>query len=232
MLYGRSDFMAIKQDLKGQKFGRLTALYTVPNNNYRTRWHCICDCGNTKDVLQQHLVNGHVRSCGCLHVERNREKLARLNASMNRESHSETKTRLYHIWISIKSRCFDEHSTSFPNYGGRGITVCQEWASSYLSFKEWAVVNGYNDKLSIDRINVDGNYCPDNCRWATGSVQQFNKRKPRRNTSGYVGISWNKKEKVWVAYITKDYIMHHLGSFHSLDEAIAARKAAEYQYFG
>lgn len=224
--------MAIKQDLKGQKFGRLTALYTVPNNNYRTRWHCVCDCGNTKDVLQQNLVNGHVRSCGCLLVERNKEKLAVLNESMQRESHHETKTRLYHIWINIKSRCFDEGSTAFKHYGGRGITVCREWATSYLSFKEWAIANGYSDELSIDRINVDGNYCPENCRWVSGSIQQFNKRKPRRNTSGHVGISWNKEAGKWYSYITKDYVMHFLGSFDSLDDAIAARKAAEIQYFG
>lgn len=224
--------MAIKQNLKGQRFGRLTALYTVPNNNYHTRWHCVCDCGNTKDVLQQNLVNGHVRSCGCLHVERNKEKLAVLNESMQRESHHETKTRLYHIWINMKSRCFDENSTTFHHYGGRGITVCREWASSFLSFKEWATANGYSDELSIDRINVDGNYCPENCRWVSGSIQQFNKRKPRRNTSGHVGVSWNKKSGKWYSYITKDYVMHFLGSFDSLDDAIAARKAAEIQYFG
>jgi hypothetical protein len=224
--------MAIKQNLKGQRFGRLTALYTVPNNNYHTRWHCICDCGNTKDVLQQNLVNGHVRSCGCLHVERNKEKLAVLNESMQRESHHETKTRLYHIWINMKSRCFDENSTTFHHYGGRGITVCREWASSFLSFREWATANGYSDELSIDRINVDGNYCPENCRWVSGSIQQFNKRKPRRNTSGHVGVSWNKKSGKWYSYITKDYVMHFLGSFDSLDDAIAARKAAEIQYFG
>lgn len=224
--------MAIKQNLKGQRFGRLTALYTVPNNNYHTRWHCVCDCGNTKDVLQQNLVNGHVRSCGCLHVERNKEKLAVLNESMQRESHHETKTRLYHIWINMKSRCFDENSTTFYHYGGRGITVCREWASSFLSFKEWATANGYSDELSIDRINVDGNYCPENCRWVSGSIQQFNKRKPRRNTSGHVGVSWNKKSGKWYSYITKDYVMHFLGSFDSLDDAIAARKAAEIQYFG
>lgn len=224
--------MAIKQDLKGQRFGRLTALYTVPNNNYRTRWHCVCDCGNTKDVLQQNLVNGHVRSCGCLHVERNKEKLAVLNESMQRESHHETKTRLYHIWINMKNRCFDENSSTFHHYGGRGITVCREWASSFLSFREWATANGYSDELSIDRINVDGNYCPENCRWVSGSIQQFNKRKPRRNTSGHVGVSWNKKSGKWYSYITKDYVMHFLGSFDSLDNAIAARKAAEIQYFG
>ena len=224
--------MAIKQNLKGQRFGRLTALYTVPNNNYRTRWHCVCDCGNTKDVLQQNLVNGHVRSCGCLHVERSMEKIAVLNESMQRESHHETKTRLYHIWINMKSRCFDENSTTFHRYGGRGITVCREWASSFLSFREWATANGYSDELSIDRINVDGNYCPENCRWVSGSIQQFNKRKPRRNTSGHVGVSWNKKSGKWYSYITKDYVMHFLGSFDSLDDAIAARKAAEYQYFG
>lgn len=219
-------------DLTGQRFGRLTALYPIPNNNYRTRWHCICDCGNTKDVLQQNLCNGHVKSCGCYHRERDKEKLSILNASLNRESHDETKTRLYRIWIGIKSRCFNPAHSSYKNYGSRGITMCAEWKDSFLSFKTWSVSNGYNDSLSIDRIDVNGDYSPDNCRWVSNSIQQFNKRRTNRNTSGYVGVSWNKKDKRWVAYITKNGITHSLGSFTNLEDAITARKNAEIKFFG
>ena len=218
--------MPKKYDLTGQRFGRLTALYIVPNNNHHTRWHCVCDCGKTKDVLQQNLSNGHVRSCGCLLTESNSKKIAALNFSMNRESHNETRTRLYRIWVGIKSRCCRASSAGYRNYGGRGISVCDEWKDSFLAFKSWSIANGYNETLSIDRIDVNGDYSPANCRWATPSVQQFNKRKSERNTSGHVGVSWNKKQQRWVAYITKDKVLHYIGSFVSLDDAIAARAAA------
>lgn len=224
--------MSQKYNLTGQKFGRLTALYIVPNNNYHTRWHCVCDCGRTKDVLQQNLCNGHVRSCGCLLVEVNREKLSQINASMDRESHNETDSRLYHIWIGIKARCFNPANTSYPNYGGRGISVCNEWKTSYLAFKQWAENNGYSDLLTIDRIDVNGNYSPDNCRWVSMSVQEFNKRTSMQNTSGITGVSFNKKQNRWVAYITKDHIQHHLGTFASYNDAINARKEAEIKFFG
>lgn len=224
--------MANKYDLTGQRFGRLVAMYAVPNNNYRSRWHCVCDCGKTKDVLQQNLANGHVRSCGCLLAERNQEKLAVINSELGREDHHETRTRLYRIWVGIKSRCFGKTSSAYRNYGGRGISVCPEWAESFGSFREWAFSHGYSDKLSIDRIDADGDYTPENCRWVGGSVQAFNKRMPRRNSSGHVGVSWNKKTGMWHAYITKDYVMHSLGFFASYEDAVAAREAAEIKYFG
>ena len=223
--------MGCKIDLTGRKFGRLTALYTVPNNTHHTRWHCVCECGRTKDVLQQNLCNGHVRSCGCFHAERNKEKINAFNSSMNRESHNETKTKLYHTWIGMKSRCYDPKSTAYKNYGGRGITICPEWRDSFLAFKAWAYSHGYAEDLSIDRIDVNGDYSPENCRWVSNSIQQFNKRKSNRNTSGFVGVSWRKKENRWIAYITKDYKMHYLGSFASLDDAISARKQAEIEFF-
>lgn len=224
--------MPTKQNLTGARFGRLTALYIVPNNNYHTRWHCVCDCGNTKDVLQQNLVNGHVRSCGCLHIERSKEKIADYNQSMGRESHNETKTRLYQIWVGIKSRCFGVKSSAYREYGSRGISVCDEWKNSFLSFKEWALSHGYSDDLTIDRIDVDGNYSPDNCRWVSNSVQQFNKRISNRNTSGYTGVSWNSQYNRWVAYITKDGVTHWLGSFASKEDAITARLDAEKEVYG
>lgn len=223
--------MKYKHNLTGQKFGRLTALYPVPDKAHRARWHCVCECGNEKDVLQQNLSNGHVRSCGCVHSDVNREKISRYNSSLGRESHLETKTRLYRIWIGIKSRCFTETSAGYKNYGGRGICVCDEWVHSYNAFSEWAMQNGYDDSLTIDRIDPDGDYCPANCRWVTMSVQEFNKRRSPSNTSGTTGVSYNKKSGKWVAYICKEGTRHHLGAYDCIDDAIKARKDAEIKYF-
>lgn len=224
--------MRYKYDLTGQKFGKLTALYPVPDKAHRARWHCICDCGNEKDVLQQNLSNGHVRSCGCILSDSSLERIIRYNNSIGRESHHETKTRLYRIWIGIKSRCLVETASNYQNYGGRGIRVCDEWGHSYNAFSEWAMQNGYDDSLTIDRIDPDGDYCPANCRWVTMSVQEFNKRMSSKNTSGTTGVSYNKAMKKWIAYIRKAGKQHYLGGYDCIDDAIKARKDAEIKYFG
>lgn len=224
--------MKYKYDLTGQRFGKLTAVFPVPDNAHRARWHCVCDCGNEKDVLQQNLTNGHVRSCGCLHADVNRKKIAAYNSSAGRESHHETKTRLYRIWIGIKSRCLGKTASSFKSYGARGISVCDEWKNSFSAFREWALQNGYSDSLTIDRIDVNGDYCPDNCRWVTVSVQQFNKRLSSRNKSGITGVSFNKASNKWVANIRIDGKQKYLGMFDCIDDAVKVRKNAEIKYFG
>lgn len=226
------DCLNYKHDLTGQKFGKLTALYPVKDKTHRARWHCVCECGNEKDVLQQNLSNGHVQSCGCLLSSSNSERITEYNRSIGRETHHETKTRLYRIWIGIKSRCLVETASGFKNYGGRGISICDEWKNSFLAFSEWAFANGYSDSLTIDRIDVNGDYSPDNCRWVSMSVQQLNKRLSSRNTSGVTGVSFNKKNNRWYAYIRKDGNHVHLGSFKTIDEATKARKQAEAQLKG
>ena len=218
--------MAIKKDLSNQRFGRLTALYPIQSLNGRSRWHCVCDCGNTCDVLQQNLTNAHVRSCGCLLKERNHERISAYNTANGKQSHNETKSRLYRIWIGIKSRCLCETATDFKNYGGRGISICDEWKDDFLAFKRWANSHGYADSLTIDRIDVDGDYSPDNCRWVSQSIQQFNKRIMRRNTSGHIGVSFNKKSNAWVAYISKDHKTKFLGAFTTFEDAVSAREKA------
>ena len=222
--------MNYKYDLTGQKFGKLTVLYPVASKSQRARWHCVCECGNEKDVLQQNLFSGHVRSCGCILSESSTERMKHYNNSLGRETHDETKTRLYRIWISIKTRC--SRGKDYPNYGGRGITICEEWAHSFTAFRNWSMNNGYSDSLTIDRIDVNGNYCPENCRWVDMSVQEFNKRISSRNTSGVTGVSFNKNAHKWVAYICKNLQFHYLGSFNNINDAIAKRKEAETKYFG
>ena len=160
--------MRIAKDLSGQRFGRLTALHKVEETNNKY-YYCRCDCGNVVTVLRTSLTSGNTKSCGCLH----REQLSERNYK-----HGERNTRLYKTWISMKQRC-SVHRDKYKQWEGRGIKVCDEWRESFTVFKDWAEANGYKEDLTIDRIDVNGNYEPSNCRWITKQEQQFNKTNTR-----------------------------------------------------
>ena len=151
-------------DLTGQTFNRLKVIGRVPDKRTDTYWLCECKCGNTTTVTSYCLKSGRIKSCGCLRKE---------------GTHGKSNTRLYKIWGNMKSRCYNPNSARFSSYGMRGISVCEEWKNNFQSFYEWAITNGYNDTLSIDRIDVNGNYCPENCRWATSKEQGNNKSDSR-----------------------------------------------------
>ena len=162
------------KDLTGQTFGLLTVARRAPNYISKTGqeavWHCHCECGNELDVRAGQLRSGHTKSCGCF-----QKKAAAKSSTV----HGGATTKLYGVWSSMKHRCTNPHDKRFKDYGGRGITVCQEWLHDFSAFQTWALSNGYQEGLTVDRINNDGGYSPNNCRWATMKEQMANQR-PRR----------------------------------------------------
>lgn len=130
-------------------------------------WNCVCDCGKQTVVLGYNLKKGITKSCGCLQKE---------TTSNKHYLHGDSHRRLHGIWTNMKSRCYNTKVCSYINYGARGIKVCDEWRNSYMAFKMWALTHGYKDNLTIERMDYNGNYEPDNCCWIPINEQAANKR--------------------------------------------------------
>ena len=170
-------------------------------------------CGTKFKASTNNIKSGYSKSCGCYRKR---------TTSETHKTHGLVSTRLYSIWSNMKERVFNIKYKRYNDYGGRGITICDEWKNDFMSFYDWAMSNDYSDELSIDRIDNDGNYCPENCRWTTPSIQSRNQRKRRNNTSGYKGVSHHKRDKIFTAQIKVNKKSIYLGYFKTVVEGAVA----------
>ena len=168
--------MKYPKDLTGERFGRLTVCSTAPDRlvgikkNKVKMFICICDCGNEKVIPRHRLVREETKSCGCFRKEATSERANKYQGERL------DNLRLYSIWSNMNGRCSVLGNGSYERYGAKGITVCKEWERDFLLFKKWSIENDYTDTLTLDRIDSNGNYEPNNCRWLTTQEQNMNRK--------------------------------------------------------
>lgn len=205
-------------DLTGKRYGKLVVVERLEPGKHGDTWYlCRCDCGNEIRARQSNLIKGAHASCGAYGCKKTNWK------------HGMRQTDIYKKYYDIHTRCGDKNN---PLYGGRGISVCDEWSGEdgFKNFMNWSMANGYKEGLSLDRIDVNGNYCPDNCRWTDMEMQSRNKRLLRANKTGYAGVYL--KDGKYAAQINVDKKRLHLGTFSTIKEAAIARRDAELKYWG
>lgn len=217
--------MSVRKDETGNIYGRLSVTcyggtQVKPSGQKYCTWVCLCACGNVITVAASALRQGATQSCGCLQKER---------ASSSSKKHGASRSPSYSSYRKMLERCLIESCAAYENYGGRGITVCDRWLESYENFLE--DMGERPEGLSLDRIDNSLGYSVENCRWATKSVQGFNRRAVN-NTSGKIGVVYNRKRDKWDAVIKVNNKNIYLGRHAQKEDAIAARQQAELQYYG
>ena len=210
-------------DMTGKRFDRLQviSLARIGKDN-RAVWHCRCDCGKEVDVIGKSLRNGSTHSCGCLNVENSTKRIVALNTK-----HGKTHTRLFRVWLSMICRCENPNATNYHDYGERGITICDEWRNDFEAFYQWAMSQGYDPnakrgEYTIDRIDWDRGYSPDNCRLADYNVQADNRRSTRH-------ITFNEKT-MNLSDWAKHYGRHRSIFHHMSDKEVIERMTAYEDY--
>lgn len=203
----------------GDKFFKLTIVKELPVQNKHRKFLCMCDCGTEVEVLLCNIKASNTTSCGCAHKEITTK-------------HGQYKSRLYKTWQNMISRCHIKGSTCYDNYGARGIVVCNEWKKDFASFQLWAKDNGYEDNLQIDRIDNNGNYEPNNCRFVSNAENNAVGRKNPSsvNKSGYCGVCFDKTTNKWRAYIEIFKQRKELGYYETKEDAIEVRLFEEYEH--
>ena len=179
-----------------------------------------CHCGNIfKSTIR--LIIQYKKSCGCLKSENKIENL----------DHIQRRVRIRDIFKQMKYRCYNLNNRSYNDYGGRGIKICDEWLESLDNFYNWAINNGYDDTKTIDRINNNGNYNPNNCRWVDRTIQSRNRRMQKNNTTGYRGVTYNKRNNKYQSRLSVNNKKIHLGYFNTPEEASKAYEEAKKKYW-
>lgn len=211
--------MSQRLNLTNVRFGALVAKLFISGK--KSAWLCQCDCGKATTVSTCHLRSGHTTSCGC------RKLLPNESAAV----HGLRGAPEYRVWASIIQRCTNPNNKGYRLYGGRGIKVCDEWREFSRFISDMG--SRPSKDHTIERRNVNGDYCPDNCYWTDDdAIQAFNQNRKANNTSGKSGVYWRKARQKWVALIFPGGRQVRLGSFSKWEDAVAARKAAEVKYYG
>ena len=208
----------------GIKFIRETEPIYYKDGRARRAAEFECTCGKLFRNTISTIKTGKVRSCGCLN-----DKM-RIETGKKKRTHGLSKTPTYHSWMRMKMRCLNPNNKDFPEYGGRGVSVCAEWLNSFEAFL--SDMGEKPEGMSLDRIDVNGDYCKENCRWTYAKVQAWNQRTYKSNKSGKLGVTWNNKGRKWEVRISKNGVEHFLGQFEDLEKAIEVRERAEVAFYG
>ena len=207
--------MSKLKDLTGMTFGRLKVIERVENHkNRHVMWLCECQCEEKtlRVVDSEHLLSGHTKSCGCLAREKSRERAT---------THGKHNTKIYKTWKNMKERVLNPNNTRYKNYGERGIKICDEWKDSFESFYNWAMNNGYKEGLTIERKNVNGDYCPENCEWITFEEQRHNKTKNSTHWIEYNGQKLTMKQWSELLNINYKTLENRINKYHwSIEKAL------------
>ena len=206
------------KDLTGNRFGMWKVIKVNGyDNQNKILWLCECECGNERNVSGNSLRSGRSNSCGCYDFK------------LNKTKHFSSDLPEYRIWKAMKTRCDNPNADNFIHYGAKGIKVCERWQIFENFYKDMGSRPTVNH--SIDRINVNGNYEPNNCRWVTHTQQVRNVGLRKDNLSGCKGVVFNTKSNKWTSAITINGKRMHLGYYNELEEAIKVRKNAEIEYW-
>lgn len=207
--------MTKADNLMNKQFGKFAVIDRAINSKAgKSRWVCKCECGNVRIVVGSDLKSGKTKSCGCI-----------------QKIHGHSSHRTFKIFAMMKERCYNPKSIVYKYYGGKGIKICKEWLEDFDAFYVWSLENGYSSDKTIDRIDSNRGYEPDNCRWVDKFVQAQNQKLRADNTSGVRGVKYNKARRKWEVSIQAKGKRHYLGLFEDLDRAKQVRKEAEKTYW-